>query len=726
MAPAKTPASTKPEGKEAKEKDKRKDDSHDAELHVTVWSATFDAPGAYFLKISIEPPKGGHESTIRRTEVVSGLTTTPQFKNNSFAIPFPLPKKKRWRLMGEEHRELVLAAGVVETDPPAVEAAGESTIPLSPIMERLLTGEPLSTTLPLLAPVEHKSSRAAAANRETVGTLEVEIRLAVPEALQPPTDDSVPVASSYSGSYDNVAESRLPRDIDKEIARVLGEPDGVPAIRQYADTGQGRNDESRDTAGILPSSQDARNAQYRPPPAQVELDAGSSRYQSFAPESNGSGLQFQPSAPRVDNRENIAGRPRPGDAVEGVKAGKAKQRAPSPNFARSISNARAHRGAEPQPRQQNDAAYPDSDPRNPLTARLIKELDDRNAGIQKLGRELVRLRDINAQLEGDVRRLQAQLAESDLRTTSYMRAVDLDVLSESELRRRYAVILQKLQTETDARKSLEAELASSQQVRMERNELERQLLEVRAAHTGQQMYLQKLQEKVQSTSKYQAVIAKQERVIAGLEEILQKSATAATAAPTASPATEDWRFSSLPPRGPSQTNRPPSQIPLPVQPDYAALLRAERERANQLEYELLHKAQQPPTQQQQPTYPPVAIPRAPAFSSEDWRAAAERRGGDDPASLIRAERAEQRAAAVENELLRARVDPRGMDDWRAPPLDTPLLARDRDRDYIPPRRAEDYLGRAERAEQRAAAMEHELRSSRQYQPRFTDFGRGGY
>ncbi|KAI8593862.1 hypothetical protein BDZ88DRAFT_102496 [Geranomyces variabilis] len=311
-----------------------------------------------------------------------------------------------------------------------------------------------------------------------------------------------------------------------------------------------------------------------------------------------------------------------------------------------------------------------------------------------------------------------------------MRAVDLDVLSESELRRRYAVILQKLQTETDARKSLEAELASSQQVRMERNELERQLLEVRAAHTGQQMYLQKLQEKVQSTSKYQAVIAKQERVIAGLEEILQKSATAATAAPTASPATDDWRFSSLPPRGPSQTNRPPSQIPLPVQPDYAALLRAERERANQLEYELLHKAQQPPTQQQQPTYPPVAIPRAPAFSSEDWRAAAERRGGDDPASLIRAERAEQRAAALENELLRARVDPRGIDDWRAPPLDTPLLARDRDRDYIPrsmyPRRAEDYLGRAERAKQRAAAMEHELRSSRQYQPRFTDFGGGGY
>ncbi|KAJ3178471.1 hypothetical protein HDU87_003545 [Geranomyces variabilis] len=647
MAPAKAPASTNPDGKEAKEKDKRKDDSHDAELHVTVWSAAFDAPGAYFLKISIEPPKGGHESTIRRTEVVSGLTATPQFQNNSFAIPFPLPKKKRWRLLGEEHRELVIAAGVVETDPPAVEAAGESVIPLVPIMERLLTGEALPMTLPLHAPIEHKSSRTAAANRGIVGTLEIEIRMVVPEALHPTMDDSVPVASSYGGSHDSVAESRIPRDIDKEIARVLREPEGVPSIRQYEDTGQSRNDESRDIAGILPPNLDSRNAQYRPPPAQVELDASSARYQSFAPELNGAGYQFPSSAPRAENRENFTGRPRPSEPVEGVKQGKAKPRAASPNFARSISNARAHRGAEPQARQQKDSGFPDSDPRNPLTARLIKELDDRNAGIQKLGRELVRLRDVNAQLEGDVRRLQAQLAESDLRTTTYMRAVDLDVLSEAELRRRYAVILQKLQTETDARKSLEAELASSQQVRMERNELERQLLEVRAAHTGQQMYLQKLQEKVQSTSKYQAVIAKQERVIAGLEEILQKSASAATAAPTAPPAADDWRFSSLPPRGPSQTNLPPSQIPLPVQPDYAALLRAERERANQLEYELLHKA--PPASTQNPGYAPVAIPRAPAFSPDDFRAAPERRGGEDPASLIRAQRAEQRAAALENE-----------------------------------------------------------------------------
>ncbi|KAJ3161780.1 hypothetical protein HDU86_006551 [Geranomyces michiganensis] len=601
MAPGKASAPAKHEAKEAKEKENRKEENHDGELQVKVWHAQFDTPGAYFLKISIEPPKGGQEASIRRTEVVSGVATAPNFQNNSFAIPFPLPKKKRsfkW-LSGEEHRELVIAAGVVETNPPAVQVAGESSIPLASIMERLLKGDPLKTTLPIHAPVEHGSSRAAVANRGTVGTLEIELRLVTPEKLHPTLDDQASAVHSYTGSYDSIADSRIPRDIDKEIARVLREPDELHSANHRRDDAEHRrHDEgSEDIVGALPPSLHGRNLQYRPPPPPADRDAASARYQPSAPDSNGDMFQFRSFAPPRDDqqKENIANR-WPSDGV----AGKAKQRAASPNFARSISNARAHRGADLQGRQQGDA-YPDTDSRNPLTARLIKELDERNAGIQKMGRELVRLRDVNAQLEGEVRRLQAQLSESELRTSSYMRAVDLEVLSESELRRRYAILLQKLQTETDAKKSLEVELAASQQVRMERNELERQLLEIRAAHTAQQMYLQKLQEKVQSAAKYQAVIAKQERVIAGLEELLHTSAN------------------------------------------------AERERANQLEYELLRNAQQTTTQ---PAYrPPVAIPHAPAFTPENWRTGVERRGGggEDVAFALRAERAEQRAAALENE-----------------------------------------------------------------------------
>ncbi|KAJ3019668.1 hypothetical protein HKX48_001911 [Thoreauomyces humboldtii] len=177
-----------------------------------------------------------------------------------------------------------------------------------------------------------------------------------------------------------------------------------------------------------------------------------------------------------------------------------------------------------QPIQQSQPPFQQTSLQSdPLTNRLVQELDQRGEGMQKMGRELVRLRTVNAELEAHVNRLQAQLATADDTTTMFMRAVDVDLLSPEELRRRYAAVLQKLQQAGEDARKLETELATAQLVKMERNDLERQLLELRSAHTAQQMYLQKLQEKVQVTGKVQAVVDKQERVIAALEEMLRKA-----------------------------------------------------------------------------------------------------------------------------------------------------------------------------------------------------------
>ncbi|TPX69550.1 hypothetical protein SpCBS45565_g02253 [Spizellomyces sp. 'palustris'] len=229
-----------------------------------------------------------------------------------------------------------------------------------------------------------------------------------------------------------------------------------------------------------------------------------------------------------------------------------------------LKTVRAHRGGAEQVKsasfetdqkldmKQLTFTYRDIEQRQQLIDRLTKEMDARTEAVKKVGQDLLRVREINARLEAKIRTLENKLDDADMRTARLMNTSDLDVLSSDELRRRYYILcgvmlgffldipgqfdtldssllrhspllVHKLQKEVHANQRLQNELEEAHRSTIERNELEKRFLEIREAHTAQQAYLQKLQDKLEKASKFKLAMQKQEVVIKKLEELLKEA-----------------------------------------------------------------------------------------------------------------------------------------------------------------------------------------------------------
>ncbi|KAJ3404219.1 Coiled-coil domain-containing protein 33 [Chytridiales sp. JEL 0842] len=165
--------------------------------------------------------------------------------------------------------------------------------------------------------------------------------------------------------------------------------------------------------------------------------------------------------------------------------------------------------------------YQDIEQRQRLIDRLLGELETRSEAVKKIGNDLVQAREKNLALERKVDELERQVRDNDAKTMQLINSVDLDVLSESEMRRRYALLAHKLQSETAKSKDLSSKLEEAQHSNIQKNEMEKKFLELRQAHTAQQAYVQKLQSSLEKSSKYKSALKKQETIIAKLEALLK-------------------------------------------------------------------------------------------------------------------------------------------------------------------------------------------------------------
>ncbi|KAI8820638.1 uncharacterized protein EV422DRAFT_57278 [Fimicolochytrium jonesii] len=513
------------------------------ELHIRLTNATFEQPGAYFIKLWLDPPPT--EGELHHETDLSRPSQNPVFEHDTFVFHLPDGHRKRggfkWRKGAHDLLELVCLAHSVGSDS-AVTVVGESVYPLHSILDKLVPGKTLVTTVGFISRrADTYPKTAHAHDTKIVGNVDLELSVGSDEHL--------------------VKEERFkPRPDPLPPAK----NDPPPLKTQNLDVETARNLREQDPAGIH------RNEPFRVPIRKAQnLDDIVETARNRREQLDGTGIHrnepFRIPTPTARNKP--------------------------------VSEAMPMQHLGDQQHQQ-------------LTLRLIKELDDRMIAIQKLGRELVRLRDVNAVLEDQTKQLQSRLAESDIRTNTYIKAVDLDVLSEHELRRRYAVMVQKLENETGRNKRLQEELAASQHVGIERNDFERQVLELRTAHTAQQMYLQRLQEKLQRNVKYPSIVKKQEAVIARLEDLLAKSKEPAVVESVKVPEGEGRR--ATPPRVSKERTMPelipkafastqteeridetPKGPPLPDAAEHAAaLLRADRaeQRATALEQELIRNA----------------------------------------------------------------------------------------------------------------------------------------
>jgi chromosome segregation ATPase len=167
--------------------------------------------------------------------------------------------------------------------------------------------------------------------------------------------------------------------------------------------------------------------------------------------------------------------------------------------------------------------FQDIQQRQKLIDRLMQELEARTEAVKKIGSDLYESRQKNANQEIEMSTMKKTIQDNDIRTVKLLNTIDIDVLPLDEIKRRYALLAQKLQIEINRTRDLTDKLDIAQKSKIERNELEKKYLELRHAHKAQSTHIQTLQDRLQETQKFKNSIKRQEQVIQKLEVLLKDS-----------------------------------------------------------------------------------------------------------------------------------------------------------------------------------------------------------
>lgn len=156
--------------------------------------------------------------------------------------------------------------------------------------------------------------------------------------------------------------------------------------------------------------------------------------------------------------------------------------------------------------------------RQHLIDALIVEIDRKTDAIQKIGSDCVALRTENKSQLKQIHDLRKKLKENDLQTSRLINAFDIDVLPLEEVKRRYALLSGKLESCVNKIKRLECIARDYEELKLNRDELKKELKGLRDAHFAQQTLVLDLQETAKKEEQYKSVIIKQEQVILELEK----------------------------------------------------------------------------------------------------------------------------------------------------------------------------------------------------------------
>lgn len=176
------------------------------------------------------------------------------------------------------------------------------------------------------------------------------------------------------------------------------------------------------------------------------------------------------------------------------------------------------------PQFQREQTAPQSfDEKSILVAKLTKEVDARGDAIRRIGQDLTICREQNSVLEARIKELENEKRDFENQANIFSHSIDLDVITRPELEKRYSLLSAKLLSQVGKTKKMTETIHRLQNSNIERNNLERDFLELRQAHTAQQEVLHRLQACSQDSSGLKSTIKKQEEVIAKLESLVRKS-----------------------------------------------------------------------------------------------------------------------------------------------------------------------------------------------------------
>jgi acyl carrier protein len=147
-----------------------------------------------------------------------------------------------------------------------------------------------------------------------------------------------------------------------------------------------------------------------------------------------------------------------------------------------------------------------------IIERLTKELEDYRLGIQKMGNDIVHMREKIAKLEQEKTFLRQDLEGQDKAAQALVDEAELDSLDRVDLIRRHVKLCQRFGSEVKRSREYSQRVQKLQNEIIKKNDQEKGLLKIQQAHTAQQALVQKLQEHLERSRKYKETCRQQEKV----------------------------------------------------------------------------------------------------------------------------------------------------------------------------------------------------------------------
>ncbi|XP_074647893.1 coiled-coil domain-containing protein 33-like isoform X2 [Tubulanus polymorphus] len=150
----------------------------------------------------------------------------------------------------------------------------------------------------------------------------------------------------------------------------------------------------------------------------------------------------------------------------------------------------------------------------------MKELDRYRLAVQKMGQDIIQLRQTVRDLEGANSTLRRDINHYSDSTRYMLDSSELDGLTKPELVSRYVALKQSLQHQTGDLSHYKDRVQHLQNELIKKNEQEKEYIKLSNAHKTQQQLVQRLQEIVQREKKLKETMKNQENVIVKMETML--------------------------------------------------------------------------------------------------------------------------------------------------------------------------------------------------------------
>nr|XP_022315826.1 coiled-coil domain-containing protein 33-like isoform X2 [Crassostrea virginica] len=152
----------------------------------------------------------------------------------------------------------------------------------------------------------------------------------------------------------------------------------------------------------------------------------------------------------------------------------------------------------------------------------MKELENYRAAIQRMGQDIVALRQQIRELEGNNSQLRRDLANYNDASKLMIESAELDNLTKPEVMSRYAALKQTLQTNSGDIQMYKDKVQKLQNELIKKNDQEKKYIKIAQSYKQQTEVITKLQEKVKKSKNVEEALKKQEKVIEKMERILEK------------------------------------------------------------------------------------------------------------------------------------------------------------------------------------------------------------